>query len=199
MKATVLLAVAATAAIGASLAQHVLIQPEEQVRVDAVHRQPKSLSAGKFMNASVSDQLSAQMVDYGLYRVSRFGRKIDGQVAGGLVQSLGAELILTTETVPATLGTSFGFRYKLSGPGSEADVRIRVLHPQPLNDPAAGRGLTYSEWSQSVPVGQVNWNTGWLFEHSWELVPGPWTMQLYSGETLLLEKRFEVVKPMSTP
>jgi hypothetical protein len=139
--------------------------------------------------------LTARMVDFGLYRTRRFGRRADAAVAGGLVGTTGLELLRQADRVPAALGTAFGFRYVLQGPGEQADVTVRVLHPVPLCDPETGRCITVSEWQQRLPVGQVNWNSGWLFEHPWEVVPGRWTIQLRSQSGLLLEKHFEVVAP----
>lgn len=144
-------------------------------------------------------ELSARMVDFGLYRSAHMGRRQDARVAGGLIYSLGRELLRQTDQVPATIGSGFGFRYVLQGQGEDAEVTVRVLHPVPLRDPESGRSIAVSEWQQRLPLGQVNWNSGWNFDHPWELVPGRWTIQLHGGSNgqsrLLLEKHFEVVAP----
>ena len=74
-------------------------------------------------------------------------------------------------------------------------MTVRVLHPVPLRDPESGRSIAVSEWQQRLPLGQVNWNSGWNFEYPWELVLGRWTIQLHGKSGLLLEKHFEVVAP----
>lgn len=139
--------------------------------------------------------LTARMVDFGLYRTRRFGRRAGADVAGGLVGTSGLELLRQADRVPAAIGTAFGFRYVLMGPREEAEITVRVLHPVPLRDPESGRGIAVSEWQQRLPIGQVNWNSGWVFEHPWELVPGRWTIQLHGKAGLLLEKHFDVVLP----
>lgn len=136
---------------------------------------------------------SAKLVDYGVYRSEDGPRVRDEAVAGGLVVSYGKSLIAQTDRVEARIGTSFGYRYRLVGPGDSAEVTIRVRHPEPLRDPTLERPIAVSTWSEEVPVGPVNWNTGWIFESDWELVPGDWVMQLYVGKQKLLEHRFTVV------
>ena len=135
---------------------------------------------------------SAQIVDYGVYEVSRGASVENENVAAGLVVSYGKQLIKKTDQVEAILGTNFGFRYVLSGPDADVYVTIKVKHPTALKGPESGKEFTSSKWGQSVPVGvgNVNWNTGWIFEEDWEIVPGEWVMQLYVGEAKLLEKTF---------
>jgi uncharacterized protein DUF3859 len=135
---------------------------------------------------------SATIVDFGVYEVARGDTLADEAVAGGLVEVYGKELIEQTDQVAATLGASFGFRYTISGPADGANVTIKVLHPRPLRDPVTGRELATSEWSQWVPTNQANWNTGWCFEHDWEIAAGTWVIQLWIDGQLLLEKSFTV-------
>jgi hypothetical protein len=142
--------------------------------------------------AASAEPLTATMVDYGVYSIHRGEMTSNEGVAGGLIESYGKKLLQTTDVVEAKLGTNFGFRYLLKGSGKHASVTIRVMHPAPLRDPASGKTFATSEWSQEVPIGQVNWNTGWVFESPWELVPDEWVMQLYAENRLLLEKRFHI-------
>jgi hypothetical protein len=72
-------------------------------------------------------------------------------------------------------------------------VLIRVFHPKPLKDPQSGKEFSTSEWGQWVPTNHTNWNTGWFFDHEWEIVPGKWVMQLLVDNVVLLEKTFTIV------
>jgi hypothetical protein len=145
-----------------------------------------------FVPCAVAETWSAKIVDFGIYEMSR-GMNVDNEnVAAGLVTSYGKQLIKETDQVEAKIGTNFGFRYVLSGPESDVDVTIKVKHPVPLRDPETSKEFSTSEWGQSVPVGSTNWNTGWIFEKDWEIVPGEWVMQLYVGENKLIEKKFQV-------
>lgn len=133
------------------------------------------------------------MVDFGTYKANRGGEVASDSVAGNLVKSFGKTLIKSSDEVVATLGTNFGFRYRLVGSGDGAEVLIRVFHPKPLIDPETGREFSKSEWGQWVPTNHTNWNTGWFFDHDWEIVPGNWVMQLLIDEVVLLEKTFKVI------
>lgn len=153
------------------------------------------LLGAALLAAQAAHALSAVFADYGVYSVSRGETTDNAGVAGGLVVTYGKRLIERTTDVSAGIGTNFGFRYLLSdwrGREGKVGVTIRVIHPEPLRDPATGKSFAVSEWRQEVPLKRVNWNTGWVFEHDWELVPGKWTIQLYAEDALLLEKDFNV-------
>jgi hypothetical protein len=142
-------------------------------------------------NAASAQDWKAEMIDYGVYAVS-VGKKVeDENVAGGLRLSYGERLIKSTDQVDAIIGTSFGYRYRLNGPVSNVRVTIKVSHPA-LHDPSTGKEFQTSEWSQIVPAGTVNWNTGWVFDHDWEIMPGEWTLKLYIADKKLFEKSFVV-------
>lgn len=160
-------------------------------------------------------EITATLVDYGIYE-THYKRKIeDEKVAGGLVESEDKTLIKQTDQIESKLGTSFGFRYTLDGPSTRftspppgrtrryalrgkgiANVTIKVNHPVPIKDPISGKEFLTSEWSQDVLVSpdSVNWNTGWVFENEWEIVRGKWIIQLSLEDKILLEKEFFITK-----
>jgi Domain of unknown function (DUF3859) len=141
-------------------------------------------------NSATAEPLSARIVDFGVYEINR-GDNVDNEdVAAGLVISYGKRLIKETDQVEAKIGTNFGFRYILSGSDSDVEVTIKVQHPTPLRNPETGKEFIVSEWEQTVPVGSTNWNTGWIFEKDWEIVPGEWVMQLHVDKNKLIEKKF---------
>jgi hypothetical protein len=128
----------------------------------------------------------ASMVDYGQYTAT-----LSSDTAAGPVAS-DRQLQRQTDQVAATIGADFGFRYRLTGPDAGTFVTIHVDHPAPLRDPATGKSFAVSQWSQWVPANQINWNTGFLFQHDWEIVPGEWIMRLCVDNAPLLEQRFVV-------
>ena len=127
----------------------------------------------------------ARMVDHGLYKVALDSKNSDLAVVSNV------QLQQQTEQIAAAIGVSFGFRYELSGPDAGATVMIQVEHPA-LRDPLTGRSFALSQWSQWLPANQVNWNSGFLFQHDWEIQPGDWTMRLCIDSVPLLEQHFEV-------
>lgn len=190
MKTIVL--IASLAAVTAALAQHGSIVPQEQVRAAPMLLYATMRNSDDRMIIAGSESLSARMVDFGVYRAKRWGKRENDAVAGGLVTVGGFQLIESTDRVRAKLGTVFGFRYRLESPESEVLVRIRVVHPAPLRDPQSGRSFAVSEWEQRVPTGSLSWNTAWAFEHEWEIAPGVWRVELHGPGGKLLEHEFEV-------
>ena len=137
---------------------------------------------------------AVKIVDFGIYESVRSRDIPDDNVAGGLTEITDKKLLQSTTTGPLRLNTSFGYRYRLSGPLLLADVSIRVRHPL-LRDPESGREFQRSAWGQSILTGKgININTGFMFDKEWMLVPGDWTIELYAGDELLAEKKFTLVK-----
>ncbi len=99
------------------------------------------------------------------------------------------ELIKRTTEIPARIGTSFGFRVKFFGePGEGIVCTAKCLHPK-LADPSSGRSREVQQWDTSGMVGSDEY-IGYTLDHDWELVPGQWTIQVFVGSRLMIEKTF---------
>lgn len=102
----------------------------------------------------------------------------------------GARFIAQTNRVPATLGTQFGFRYKITGVTEEgtANLKTVVIHPPVKN--AKGEGERRSTTEQAVPAkdGVISEVTGYSLERPEELVPGAWIFELwYHGQRVVTQ------------
>ena len=104
----------------------------------------------------------------------------------------------TTRTVAARLGARFGFRYRVFGtpPGVYAPLRMVWKFPPPGivgNDPA-------HPVQQEIVQFDATSNDNYVFTMSLEsvsdLVPGIWTLEIWSGDKKLTEQDFEVVAPL---
>ena len=137
----------------------------------------------------------AEIVQYGVYdKVRSVGpRKDAGSVLGQVDQVPEVRFKEQTNTVVASLGTSFGVMITLTGdpPGELVDCSIRWIHPK-LTNPTSGKTTERNEiWSQRR-IGEPE-PTGYTFENAWEMVPGKWTIQLVYKSKVLVEKTFDVV------
>jgi len=130
----------------------------------------------------------AHVIDFGLYQP-----ELEANPAGGPIVVRSKKLLRGSRTVQATLGTSIGFRYLLDGPQDSAVITVRATHP-PLTNPATGKTTQVDEWSQAVSTRRLYWNTGWTFEHGWELVAGKWTIELLHDGKRLQSVSLEVAK-----
>jgi hypothetical protein len=144
-------------------------------------------------HASVS---GAEIADYGIYRRSSKGEVNAPETNVGHIHAVASvELVQRTEQIPATLDTSFGIRYRVSGNPNGAIIQgtVNVIHPETKN-PESGKTTAVDQWPFTAKLGKLKY-TGWHFDHLWELVPGKWTIQLIYRGKVIAEKQFEVQKP----
>lgn len=134
------------------------------------------------------------IVAYGIYTADETGT--------GVNTAIGASRLLgnirhaaTTTTVPAQLGVKFGFEYVIVGSpanGQATLTKVTIFPRAGLRVP--GSGPVYrTDYPLTRTIGSVQY-TGYQFDNPWELVPGVWTLELWSGDRKLASKRFTVVR-----
>jgi hypothetical protein len=141
---------------------------------------------------------SAEIADYGIYRIELTGKQIPVPSTGaGVVDPVSsAVLIAKTDQIPAIVGTTFGMMFILNGTpaGAEADVDIIVQHP----------AFKKSNGETTGTLDKVPWHYGigkkvgytYTFDEDWEAVPGKWTIEIRRGGKTLVAKDF-IVKSQS--
>jgi len=102
----------------------------------------------------------------------------------------------TTDKVLGRIGAAFGVRYRLTGTGSGiVPLRIVLRFPeQGLYSPEFRQPLHVDEAEQYSLIGEEGYS-GISFDEQWEIEPGFWTIEFWSGERKLGEKTFEVITP----
>jgi hypothetical protein len=103
----------------------------------------------------------------------------------------------TTRIVPGRVGVSFGLRYRVQGNGIGYPVPLTVIlkfPPQGLYSPDY-RDTLHVDETQTVEVLGADAYSGITFDEQWEIEPGIWTFEFWSGETKLGEEQFEVITP----
>ena len=140
--------------------------------------------------------------------VTEFGLYERGEVIGELPPSpngigrsevAGAKHLRTTRRVPARLGTSFGFRYRVVGkPEGEISslTQVLILPPAGMQSAISGKTVTRDFFPVPARIGEEDFMM-MSFDYRWELVPGIWTVQLWSGQRKLAEQSFEIFVPPS--
>jgi hypothetical protein len=108
------------------------------------------------------------------------------------------QLVAETNTIPAKLGTKFGFRYRIVGNSWGAPVAIKVvtLYP-PAGAVSPKLGLIHSaSLLKTAHIGASN-AIAYSADEPWEMVPGIWTIQLWVGSKKLAERTFNMIPQQS--
>ena len=137
---------------------------------------------------------SAKILDYGIYT-----QKTESTVNEASTPSTKRDVINDvtfiekTTRIPAKKDVCFGFRFIIEGKPSESDIVIvkKMIHP-PISE--AGRTYTSHEYELTYTLGTEH-TTGFTFGSDYLMVPGEWTMQIFSQGKKLLEQTFTVYKP----
>jgi hypothetical protein len=137
-----------------------------------------------------------EIVQYGIYTADLQSAKRDSQ---GIKQSVSTNFrrAATTTTVPAQLGVRFGIEYKIVGAPSGKTIALKkvvVFPPAGLRSPAVPQPILRNETTTTSKIGETSY-TGYRLDDAWELVPGPWTIQLWDGDRKLAEKQFTIAAP----
>jgi hypothetical protein len=107
-----------------------------------------------------------------------------------------ATLIEATTTVPAAIGTNFGFRYTVVGEpeGEMATLDFVASYPEPgLADPDADAPIRELRFSREKAVGATDYY-GYTPEVEWELVPGAWTFEIWFEGKQLASQTFTMTE-----
>ena len=139
-----------------------------------------------------------EITDVGIYKAENTGGTVAAPATPMGKTNLVTDIVLVerTTTVPAALGTSFGFRYTIIGEPDGADVNLKFINHYPapgLNNPASGNTYMSGEYPLQRKLGAKHWK-GYTFESDWELVPGTWTFEIWQGDRRMAEQSFTVVK-----
>ena len=137
-----------------------------------------------------------EIVRYGIYTADLQSSKRDVQ---GVKQNISTNFhrAVATTTIPAQLGLRFGIEYKVVGAPRDKTVSLKTVTVYPavgLRSPAVAQPIFRNEGTATPRIGETNYE-GYRFDDEWELVPGPWTIQLWYGDRKLAEKTFTVTAP----
>jgi hypothetical protein len=139
----------------------------------------------------------AEIIDYGILKKIKSEGVLDApdSVTGKANNVIASQLVQSTATVKATVGTTFGIFVKLVGEpnGTVITSHFRCIHPK-LTDPVSGRSSESDAWESPRPIGTPRY-VSYTFDHEWELVSGKWTIQVLQDGRVIAEKTFDVVVP----
>lgn len=139
-----------------------------------------------------------EIVEYGIFQRQVRSRAADPNSPGGEALTVGSvRLIQSTTTIPARIGTAFGFRYRVIGQPAGSQVALKIVShfPPPgfVNSTTKQMQLRY-EQSVTKLIGDVVY-TGWVLDEPSDLIAGKWIIEIWYGNRKLVEQHFTAVKP----
>lgn len=133
----------------------------------------------------------AKITEVGIYKAEVLAS--DTNAAGVKLQGLDEfKLLLSTTNVPARIGIRFGFRYEILGTPTNAPIILTMVgkHP-PIKNVVTGKTETKDTYQLRSWIGKT-YTSNSLDDES-ELVPGPWTFEVWHQGRKLCEQSFLVV------
>lgn len=107
------------------------------------------------------------------------------------------KLLEETLRIPAKLGTSFGYGYKLCVPKNGQTIRVTTLwrFPPPGMPDLETKRIHKTSSAKVECIGGAICTAGWEFTHESELLAGKWDVEIWSGRKKLLSRTFVIEKP----
>ena len=139
-----------------------------------------------------------EFTEYGIYTVDRVIQEKD---AAGINKAAASNVrhAATLRTVPAQIGATFGFRYKLAGTPNGTPVNLReivIFPPTGLVPKESSSPIVQDEFTLQSQIGQINY-VAYTLEDSFELVTGEWTIEIWYGDQRLGKQSFKIIDPNS--
>jgi hypothetical protein len=153
-----------------------------------------SLSIGADAQAPKIDRI--EVTEYGIYTADE--QSCERNAQGVLTcERTNMRHAVTTLTIPAQHGIHFGFRFKIVGTPDAAPVEVTGITnfpPPGLKSPSQSAPLRNYQYTKTVKIGEIGY-TDYAFDDPWELVPGPWTVEIWVDHRRLAIENFTVVRP----
>lgn len=143
-------------------------------------------------------EMRLEVVEHGLYSLEAESTVRDPNGVGvDTVRNICH--LATTAAIPLLRGTHFGLRYRLHGLAADEIVTLTtvVQFPHEAKPPAGGGPIRSHAMTFEHRAGDVGY-AGYGLDEPWELMPGLWTVRIFSGARQLLDFRFTVVEGAET-
>ena len=132
----------------------------------------------------ISFAASPQLHDYYLNKIGS---------SSGWELSSRAAVHTETSTIPLALGTVFGVQVIILEryASAKTDYQVRWVMPK-RTDPATGRVISESTTSLRGRLGR-RYMHSFAFVEAWELIPGPYQLEMWHDQGKLCTQAFEIV------
>lgn len=139
-------------------------------------------------------QAVVRIIEKGVYQAETTSRTVTDNATGIRNTVRDPRQISDSTIIYARLGLRFGVRYLVSGTAeTPADLQLIInFPPAGLRDSKTGALFFQSQHRMNIPAGVIQyWE--YHFENEWEIVPGLWQFEFWSGNKALAVQRFCVI------
>jgi len=151
----------------------------------------------RFSSTAQAAQIDrVELTGYGI--LTNTGHTRIGVGTGGIPHNItrGDHIETTTNIIPACLGTGFGVRFRIIGAptGELADIVAVWRFPKPgLAVPGSAEPVLADQYAERHHIGGQSYQS-YEFDNRWELVPGTWSLEVWSKNRRLASHDFTVVQ-----
>ncbi|MBV8928170.1 MAG: DUF3859 domain-containing protein [Mycobacteriaceae bacterium] len=141
----------------------------------------------------------AKVLEIGTFRLGqpRGREQAPGMLEGSIRHHRNSKLVQATHRICARLGETFGIRYVADPPVTGPPPIVEVVYTHPNLTARNGRQGALERWWTTL---QNRSKTALVTLHdSYQLVPGPWTISIHHGDTVLARVTFDVETDCGTP
>lgn len=136
---------------------------------------------------------SVEIIEAGIYtgKVTRTV-EVPGVISGKWKGLESFTLLQATTNVPARVGTTFGFRYRINATPTNTPVRLTMVgeHP-PIIDPKTGKPQTKDTYQFTALLRDSF--ASFVFDEEWEVAPGKWRFEIWHQDEKFCEQEFLVL------
>jgi len=153
-----------------------------------------ALVASKHGYASDPARLRIDLLEHGIYSVAKTNCHRDEQSIERCDRG-DMRHVSTTWTIPARHEVEFGLKYRVTGGPKQGTLTLKRLWLLPGSGflPPGKEPIKQLVRFDKVPTGGVVL-ASYGFDDPWELVTGPWTLEIWDGDNKLFSQTFKVVK-----
>ena len=131
-----------------------------------------------------ADVSSVEIMEPGIYQRKLVKSPEDKSTVAGKVDVVKkGQVITVTDSIPAEIGLSFGFKYIIKSDDkreTKYPVKYRVVYPSAMTNPETDK--SESEWEFSTfSSANKEVYTGFGFSENYELIQGDWVFEVISG------------------
>jgi hypothetical protein len=149
--------------------------------------------------ARAQDVTGAEIIEYGMYERGQLLGEFAPPNRGYRREAVAGFTHLETATIiPGRQGITFGIHYRLTGEPMGAPVPVTVVIRFPeqglLSPSAPDDPIIFDSYETMVPLGLAT-TSAHTFDYLWEIEPGIWVFEIWSGGEKLAEQQFEVITP----